>query len=170
MSFDSRLTLDAKYAELLGRALYAFAYLEHVVVWLTECTEPGFARASGKLTARDIGKRTVAAFPHEPEADLAQRFFDITPRRDALMHGRPFSANDGAQRLSYNGRHGHQQWLAEDVALLASDCEILAVEVLALLQDGRLDTNATYTDAQNRMAAAYPPKVCPTCGAVHDAA
>ena len=107
-----------QYLRELGRATYNFAYLEWAVVWLTETTEPGFLSEATTLTAGHIAKKFTNAVEKVPAsdqdkielADLARRFGELVEERNRLIHGNPYTAETGEQRLLYSGKHGGKDW------------------------------------------------------------
>jgi hypothetical protein len=130
----------------VGRAAYNFAYLEWGIVWLAETMEPGFVAAVGSLTAGQIAdrfeqfvNRIANTDPDLPRLKaLAASFFDLVDDRNALVHGRPYTAQGDEQRLLYNGRKGRRDWTIEDIIEAARSFEKAAIEAGNLLHNGRL--------------------------------
>lgn len=135
------------YLRELGRATYNFAYLEWGIVWLTETLEPGFLKAAKKLTAGKIAERFARAVEGVPSSDgdqpelveLARKFRDIVKERDQLVHGNPYTANGGEQRLLYSGRHGRKDWTEDLIQQFSDVAATLGAKAGRLLHGGRYE-------------------------------
>jgi hypothetical protein len=141
-----RVPVDDRYLRALGRGTYNFAYLEWGIVWLTETIEHNFLVEARKLTAGQISNRfshAVNGLSSEvPDKgalfELASSFVQIVEDRNKLMHGNPFTAAEGEQRLLYNGRHGHKDWTIELIDAFSDETAIASFEANRLLHGGRL--------------------------------
>ncbi|MEP3051385.1 MAG: hypothetical protein ABJP48_00205 [Erythrobacter sp.] len=88
------------------------------MIWLLEQREPGFLAKSKSLTAGQISGALLNSAAsigqgHQQEhvlSEIAQTFSSLVEDRNRLMHGNPFTADGGEQRLTYTGRHGQKDW------------------------------------------------------------
>ena len=136
-----------QYLTALGRATYSFAYLEWGIVWLTETLEPGFLNRAQKMTAGDIARGFVKAVEKLPDAEpdlpelraLAARFQSLVQDRNQLLHGNPFTADTGEQRLLYSGKHGRKDWTEELIQRFSDDAAKLGADAGRLLHGGRYE-------------------------------
>ena len=125
---SERIPVGDLYLRALGRATYNFVYLEWGIVWLTETLEPGFLHTATTLTAGQIAGRFTSAIMRLPDSDpdkealvhLATSFGTLVEDRNRLMHGTPFTAPGGEQRLMYDGKHGRKDWTIELIAEFSS--------------------------------------------------
>lgn len=141
---------DDQYLRELGRATYNFAYLEWGVVWLTETIEQGFLAKAKALTAGQIATRFFFAVQSIPTSDtdnselaelaeLARRFQELVEERNRLIHANPFTAEDGAQRLLYSGKHGRKDWSEDLIQQFSDAAASLGAMAARLLHAGRYD-------------------------------
>jgi hypothetical protein len=130
-----RIPVGDDYIKSLGRAVYAFSYLEWGVVWTSERLSPGFIAGVSKLTAGRIGKRFGSLAKNAPldpavVAELvsqASRFEALVLVRNDLIHSNPHTAIDGEQRLL---RHSAAiDWTVARIEEATGDFELLAVEI-----------------------------------------
>ena len=136
-----------QYLRELGRATYNFAYVEWGIVWLAEALEPGFLRDAQTLTAGQIARRFLTAVektpvtePDLPElAALARSFLGLVEERNRLIHGNPFTADNGEQRLLYSGKHGRKDWTEELMQQFSDDAATLGSDAGRLLHGGRFE-------------------------------
>ena len=136
-----------QYLRELGRATYNFAYLEWAVVWLTGTIEPGFLSEATTHTAVQIAGRFTVAVEKVPAsdcdqpelADLARNFRDLVKERNRLIHGNPFTAETGEQRLLYSGRLGGKDWTEELIREFSDVAANLARVAGRLLHRGRYE-------------------------------
>jgi hypothetical protein len=136
-----------QYLRELGRATYNFTYVEWGIVWLTETLEPGFLRDAETLTAGQIARRFSSAVervpatePDQPElTELVRRFLELVEERNRLIHGNPFTADNGDQRLLYTGRHGRRDWTEEHMQQFSDDAATLGSVAGRLLHGGRYE-------------------------------
>jgi len=111
-----RIPVADVYLLALGRATYNFAYLEWGIVWLVETIDHGFLETSRRLTAGRIAARFLEAVgrigPNYADRPallaLGEEFRAFVDERNRLMHGNPFTATGGEQRLLYDGKHGRK--------------------------------------------------------------
>ncbi len=140
-----RIPASDAYLRALGRASYNFAYLEWGVVWLTETIDQGFLGQVSSLTAGQIARRFSDAVGTLNDGDddkaamlaLAAVFTDLVEDRNRLMHGNPFTAQGGEQRLLYNGRHGRKDWTIDLMSEFADRLAQASIEAGRLIHGGR---------------------------------
>lgn len=144
VEINYRIPVAQNYAEALGRAVYSFCYLEWGVIWIIECLSQGFlADATGK-TAGQIADRFLNEVkqPHGLDTSLearlhgfAQSFQILVRSRNALVHGNPYTADDGEQRLGYYGKAGRIEWPLSDIVDVTLEFEAAATEASDLLHN-----------------------------------
>jgi hypothetical protein len=131
------------YLLALGRATYNFTYLESAVVWLAETIEPGFLQWSIGQTAGGIANRFTALAKRGTSADadqllsVAKSFAAFTVERNQLLHGKPCTAPDGSQILSYHGKGIVTQWTIPAIYDYAARVAVLSRSLSNLLHGGR---------------------------------
>lgn len=136
-----------QYLRALGRATYNFAYLEWGIVWLTETLEPGFLGVAQNKTAGQIAQRFTNAVERVPTSDrdqpelaeLARNFRELVEERNRLIHGNPFTAVNGEQRLLYSGKHGRKDWTEELIQQFSDVAATLGSAAGSLLHGGRYE-------------------------------
>ena len=142
-----RIPAEDRYLRGLGRATYNFAYLEWGIVWLTETIDVGFLSEVRKLTAGLIATRFSRAVDDLANQDpdkaalqlLASSFTDLVEDRNKLMHGNPFTAAEGEQRLLYEGRHGRKDWTIQLIDDFSEQTATASIEAGRLLHGGRFE-------------------------------
>jgi hypothetical protein len=141
-----RIPVESAYLEALGRAVYNFAYLEWGVIWLCETLQPGFLRKAAKLTAGQIKDefiRMSADFRSDSGFEdlkyLSEMFAELVHDRNRLVHGNPFSAPSGEQRLGYRGKHGDADWTIDLIYEFADRTANASLRASRLLHGGRLE-------------------------------
>jgi hypothetical protein len=143
---SERIPVNDQYLHALGRAAYNFAYLEWGIVWLTETIQFGFLNEVRNLTAGQIANRFSQAADGLADDDpnksalqsLAHSFSDLVEERNRLMHGNPFTAEGGEQRLLYDGRHGRKDWTVALIDKFSEQTAIASIEAGRLLHGGLL--------------------------------
>jgi hypothetical protein len=145
MQHDSRVPVAEEYVRALGRAAYNFSYLEWGIVWLAETIRPGFlARVSG-MTAGTIGREFEALTGSRAEGDakalqdLAVEFLELVKDRNAMLHGVPYTASGGEQRLLHLGPNGRRDWTEALILEAAKKFELAEIEANILLHAGRYE-------------------------------
>ncbi len=141
-----RIPVDDAYLLAVGRATYNFAYLEWGIVWLVEAIEPGFLGKAETLTANKISKELMKVLKnfdqHDPAMlklnELASSFVSLVKLRDMLMHGNPITADGGAQKLHYQGRHGVKDWSIPEILEFANKTAEASISAGELLHGGML--------------------------------
>ena len=145
MQHHSRVPVAEEYVRALGRAAYNFSYLEWGIVWLAETIRPGFlARVSG-MTAGTIGREFQVSVSTCVDRDanalqnLAANFLELVKDRNALLHGVPYTASGGEQRLLHLGLKGRRDWSESLILEAAERFESAAIEANSLLHAGRYE-------------------------------
>jgi hypothetical protein len=132
--------VDPAYASALGLAVYCFATLEWNAVQCCERLEPGSMENLEERTAGRVGDTLVHLAKQlggsEAELDLQRAAGDfrfLVGTRNNLVHAKPGSTLDGAQRLF---RHGDPWTIAEleGVADAFAACSGRLGNALRLLQ------------------------------------
>jgi hypothetical protein len=111
---DDRLRVpqDPDYFNAIGLAVVAFARLEWNAVWCCHRLQPNYIRTiePARKTAGTIGNDLKSLFLRiydgplrEKAVPFADEFKIIVIDRNALMHGKPGTAENGDQRLFRNG-------------------------------------------------------------------
>jgi hypothetical protein len=137
MTYTPKIPSDPAYTRLLGQALYNFTYLEWVVLWtIVRLNGNDTGVLSLRETAGAIAKRfltsirdTTVPLPVLLRLELTEchdHFVAATKTRNHLLHAHPYTASDGAQRLTYSG---DLKWPPEDVVKAAVAFEDLAIKV-----------------------------------------
>ena len=135
-----RIPQDSDYFHAIGLAAVAFARLEWDAVWCCHRLQLGYIQTiePRRKTAGVIAEDLKGLFERISDAGLrakavpfADEFKQIVPERNALMHGKPGTAQDGVQRLF---RHGHV-WSVDDVNEFSDRCVRAGMSLNALLYD-----------------------------------
>ena len=143
---SERIPVAEDYLLALGRATYNFSYLEWGIIWLTETLHPGFLQTSLTLTAGNVAE-TFASVVEKLDKDdadkmklktLAKDFRELATNRNRLMHGNPYTALSGEQRLLYDGRHGRKDWTIDSMEEFSTRTAAASIEAGNLLNNGRL--------------------------------
>ena len=101
--------LDSDYIQAFGRAMFIFARLEWQAVWCCEKISPGAIQPLSERTAGHVSRTLLDSVDRAPPAararlhEAANRFKELVVVRNKLAHGRPCTAPDGEQRLSFDG-------------------------------------------------------------------
>lgn len=151
MPREFRVPIAEDYVRALGRAAYNFSYLEWGVVWLAETIEPGFLRRVSGMTAGTIARTFVSLSKSCADSDaealqqLASNFSDLVKERNALLHGVPYTASGGEQRLRHLGPNGHRDWSEKLILDVAQKFELAAIDANRLLRSGRYEAYTART-------------------------
>lgn len=135
-----RISIDDPYAHALGVAGYCFEVCEWNAVWSAERLERGYVdtieRGPRPKTAGDIAKDLIRLVSNIPDPSLrkfcesaAADFQVIVRQRNALVHGKPGTSPNGAQRLFREGR----EWTIEAIEEFAdrvSECSLRLNEMV----------------------------------------
>ena len=111
----TRIPHDERYTALLGRAVYAFAYYEWVVIYAVDLLRPGFvaeySRGKRPHTSGRVAKKLKAAVEDMPAGsdeklrldlrEAAESFEELVHRRNALVHAHPITHAGGDQILAF---------------------------------------------------------------------
>lgn len=104
-----RVAVDDAYVEALGRTVYVFATLEWNAVWCCERMRPGYVRTLGRKTAGVIADDLLRYARRRPDIERpafvtpAEAFKRLVEVRNAILHGKPGTADGGDQRLFSEG-------------------------------------------------------------------
>jgi hypothetical protein len=123
-----RIPADPEYLRLLGRALYNFTYLEWGIIYtIVKLSTNGFESVPRGETAQKIARaltRAIAETRPPLPTDLRLQLIKLDERyragikvRNRLLHGHPYTAADGSQRLGGIDAEG---WTPERVAEAAT--------------------------------------------------
>ena len=151
MQCDSRVPVAEGYVRALGRAAYNFSYLEWGIVWLAETIGPGFlTRVSGMTAgtiAREFEKLSGSCGDSDSDAlrALASTFGGLVKDRNALLHGVPYTAQGGEQRLRHLGPESTRDWTEALILEAAQRFEAAALEANRLLLAGRYESYTATT-------------------------
>lgn len=137
----NQIPVENDYLLALGRAAYNFAYLEWGIIHLADQYTQGFLELSHTLTAGQISRQfgeIVIRMPDDFEQkteveEVATQFGSLVVNRNKLMHGNPFSADGGEQRLTYAGRHGPKDWTIEEINTFSDQTAELSIAVVRLI-------------------------------------
>lgn len=110
----------------LGQATYSFAMTEWAAIWVIEALQPGFIVPEvGGMTAGQVSKHfegAVAGYKGSLSTEIlgrlraAQEEFDrLRLERNHLVHARPITDSDGAQRLYRNYQQTTIVWTPEKI-------------------------------------------------------
>ena len=134
-----RIPVSAEYANALGYAVYCFCYLEWGAIWIIERFKPKYVQKiqAQKITARDVAKKlsTVATGAKGLEEPIHKRliafatlFRDLVESRNRLVHGKPFTGENGEQRLRYESKAVKVDWTIDEINSLAKQFEDASIE------------------------------------------
>jgi hypothetical protein len=110
---STRIPIDDEYALLIGKAVYAFAYYEWIIIWIIEQLEKGFVAKYSRgnsLTSGEVQKyfkRIVEKYKNDKSikkeelANILRSFELLITKRNALIHAHPCTDYDGKQILNY---------------------------------------------------------------------
>ncbi|APO93712.1 hypothetical protein [Xanthomonas vesicatoria] len=137
---DERLSVpqDPEYFAAMGLATIAFARLEWNAVWCCERLAPGYLQTiepkkkTAGVVARDLekfAKRLPNRELGELILPLAEEFGAVVELRNGLLHARPGTAPDLAQRLF---RYG-QVWSIDKINEFSDRCTRAGQPLNALL-------------------------------------
>jgi hypothetical protein len=138
MAKDDRLRVpvDDAYVAALGRATYVFAILEWNAVWCAERLSPGFLNEIAKKTAGAIASDLLAFVEKITDSALeaackppAIEFKRLVNIRNGILHGKPGTAPDGAQRLFRDGT----RWSPEAIDSAADEFAACGIVLNSLL-------------------------------------
>lgn len=140
MAKDDRLrvAVDDAYVAALGRATFVFAILEWNAVWCAEHLSPGFLNGIAKKTAGKIAVDFLALVEKITDPALkagckppAIEFKRLVNIRNGILHGKPGTAPDGAQRLFRDGT----AWSPEAIDSAADEFAACGIQLNALLHN-----------------------------------
>jgi hypothetical protein len=104
------IPMDNNYTELLGKAVYAFAYYEWTIIYIIEYFKKGFVseycRSKRPLTSGYILKELESLLKNNPNQSFMNcrnNFSLLIKERNSLIHAHPCTSKDGKQILNYQG-------------------------------------------------------------------
>ncbi|MBB5220395.1 hypothetical protein HNP73_000316 [Amaricoccus macauensis] len=133
-----RIEVDDAYVMAIGRAVFVFSVLEWNAAFCCDRLEPGYLRTveQKKRTAGGIAGDLLAQIqglpakdPRHACRDAAVRFDELVEVRNALMHGRPGTAEGGKQRLFRDG----DDWTIAEIEEAADQFAACSIELGDLL-------------------------------------
>ena len=92
--------------------------------------EEKFSSVVKKLDKTDVDKNRLNI--------LAKEFSNLVTIRNSLMHGNPYTALSGEQRLLYDGKHGRKDWTIDSMKEFSTRTAAASIEAGKLLHNGRL--------------------------------
>ncbi len=132
----NRIPVEERYVEALGRATYVFATLEWNAVWCCERIKPGYVAKLGRKTAGDVARDLISRLSRIGDVTVRQacngpahEFHRLVKVRNALLHGKPGTADDNAQRLFDQGK----PWSPEMIDDAADEFAACSITLNALL-------------------------------------
>lgn len=131
MAYVSRIPIDSKYAEMLGRVLYNFAYTEWAIIYLGSLAVPSFVSREAGNDSKTISREfqlIAQAITMEGMQSIANRFVAAEERRVEFLRSTPITGPDGAQILSANKEQSPEQWTMDAVEAYALELENLAID------------------------------------------
>ena len=135
IEFSERIPVDPEYAKSLGFAIYNYATLAWMVVYLGSLVDPDFVNKESTLKFEEIASNFSSLSDsggHSEFPSIAQRFNDLTARRADLERAIPITAYGGAQELDGTRNGKDDQWTIDNVKQFAADLQALDLEANAL--------------------------------------
>ena len=141
-----RIPCDKRYTDLLGQAVYAFAYYEWTIIHIIEHFQEGFVHIYSrkeKMTSGIVSKRfsKIEVIGHPLELEIVKcrkDFEDLLERRNTLIHAHPCTARDGAQILNYQtvpkSIYHDVQWPEEEIEDFISAIDLAESQAGGLLE------------------------------------
>jgi hypothetical protein len=106
-----RVQVEPDYISALGLAVFAFARAEWAAVWCCERLAPDSINTLSDRTAGKIADKLIELAGRLPSSSeqielsaAAAEFKAVAGTRNALLHAKPGSTDDGVQRLFRDGR------------------------------------------------------------------
>jgi hypothetical protein len=139
-----RIPVSPEYANALGYAVYCFCYLEWGAIWIIERFDAKYIHKIQKKTAGQVAKHlsTLATkatgleeSTHERLIAFATLFTELAERRNSLVHGKPFTGENGEQRLSYVGKAAKVDWTLAEINSLTKQFEAASIEAGELFHE-----------------------------------
>ena len=133
-----RIQVEEAYVAELGRAVFVFAVLEWNAVYCCDRLKPGYVTTveRKKKTAGGIAGdllRFLRGLPGEDSRrecwEAAARFEELVDVRNALLHGKPGTANGGTQMLFHEG----DEWTTEEIEAATDRFAACSIELNRLL-------------------------------------
>jgi hypothetical protein len=142
---STRTPVDDKYAALVGKAVYVFAYYEWAIIWIINCLQDGFVckycrevqMTSGKVKAtfKALIDNPSTSFSKVGKLELEEivsEFESNIVKRNALIHAHPVTESDGSQILAYQTIPSKplpdMKWPSSDVEKIISEFDKAVVK------------------------------------------
>lgn len=116
----TRFPHDPRYVTRLGAAVYAFAYLEWLLVDIIRLLDADITadwisrRTSGQLADKLVALIAKASLPDEAHPSIGTRFEELVDERNLIVHAHPATV-DGQQRLTrWSPQHGRFGAVTDD--------------------------------------------------------
>ena len=145
----TRVPFNKDYVELLGTAVYLFAYYEWTIIYIIERLDPGFVAEYSREKAMTSGgvlnrfKKALGQDVGGHDADrsalrsCSDEFAELVLRRNALIHAHPITDIDGSQILNYQSKPSKpisdMKWKNVDIKKLVEKIDAAACRANELL-------------------------------------
>jgi len=146
----TRIPVNDEYADLVGKAVYVFAYYEWTIIWIIEFLEPGFVNEYSRETTITSGgvkrkfRETINALNTIPNGitkdelgECLNKFSELIIKRNALIHAHPITDSDGSQILSYQTQPSKplpdMKWPSSEVDKIISAIDKIGCEASTIL-------------------------------------
>jgi hypothetical protein len=144
----THIPMDNNYTELLGKAVYAFAYYEWTIIYIIEHLEKGFVsnycRSKKLLTSGAILKKFESLLmdnPNQSFENCKNDFSLLIEERNALIHAHPCTSRNGEQILNYQSSTKKMihdlQWNIETIEEFIKKIDNAEIEAAKILDSFR---------------------------------
>ncbi|MEQ9099578.1 MAG: hypothetical protein RIF36_21150 [Imperialibacter sp.] len=150
------IPVDDKYAAILGKAVYIFAYYEWTIIYIIAFYESGFVAqysrpSKSPLTSGAVNQKLKEIingfdFPEsnvtKAEIELCQQEFEsLIAKRNALIHAHPATDIDGSQILVYQTKpskpFSDMVWKESEINEIIKEIDNAGVKASAILNQIR---------------------------------
>jgi hypothetical protein len=117
--------------------------LEWNAIWIIERFEAKYihklprktaGQVADHLKALAIREKGLEESTHKRLISFATLFKELVERRNSLLHAKPFTGENGEQRLSYSGEATKGDWTLAELASVAKRFEAASIEAGELSQ------------------------------------
>jgi hypothetical protein len=121
----TRFPHDPEYVARLGAAVYAFAYLEWLLIEILGLIDPSTgirettAGSSGRRASRLDRALKAAALPSDVDLGIGHRFLALVSERNDIIHAHPATDAQAGQRLYRWAPHKGKVAFVSDATLTA---------------------------------------------------
>jgi hypothetical protein len=152
----TRIPVNDKYAAVLGKAVYLFAYYEWTIIYIIDFYESGFVAQYSRpgespLTSGAVNRKLKEIikgfdFPAsnvtKTEIELCQQEFEsLIKKRNALIHAHPATGIDGSQILVYQTKpskpFSDMVWKESEINEIIKEIDDAGVKASAILDQIR---------------------------------